>query len=446
MASLVDQRISIPLPVHAVWSVLADQAQLQRWRVDCQTVQILSARQFGVGTRRRCIPPHGSDKIEEISAWFEGIGYEYRLTENRSYKEWIGRIRLQAIPEGTIVQWTITYEMRGLLGRLLNFIGGRAQLEEDCGESLRRLRHWAESNYLAAQGESAKRRQTLQPIPSIVRSSTQPIIIPPQDAAADTKPRKPIGLEDVISSSAPPTTPSLESPAVQTDPIAAYAAPTDPKPPTPTPIPAVVATPSESSAYTAPTDPKPPTPTPIPAVKTPTPPPIAKSPTAPTPSQPQAAVLPPGMPEILKVTPPQGTPKVDISRLRFADEVNTELDLTAPRDAGDTGQTQAFRPGLPPPTSPQDTGEISIWDAFGLSAPSKMDAQALAEVVKTTGEFKPVIIEPSAKEGDTVVFSPLYKPQRLKIRPADEAAQEGLTIQQARKKAQLRSWWMFLFF
>jgi hypothetical protein len=417
--------------------------------VDCQSVQVVTPRQFGVGTRRRCIPAHGREKIEEVSAWFEGIGYEYYLLDEARYRTWVGRLRLQAIPEGTIVQWTITYEMRGLLGRLLNWVGGRAQLEEDCHESLRRLRYWAESsNTTNTLSDSAKRRQTLQPVPSIVRSSTQPMVVPPQEAAADTKPRRPSGLDEAITEqqeSRPtlPTVPPSDTLAapVSAPPIAQPIAP----PTTPNLMPAVEAQEDSPAPEAAKTEPKAPsaTPTPNAAFQAPA------APNQPTPIQEQAPILPPGMPEILKVTPPQGTPKVNIARLRFADEVNTELDLTPPpdRDSGETGQTQAIRPGLPPPTSSQDTGEISIWDAFGLPAPSKMDAQALAEVVKTTGEFSPVVIDGPERESDTVAFSPLYRMQRLKIRAAyPKESVPGLTIRQRRRRVKVRQWWLLFLF
>ncbi|NJL94671.1 MAG: SRPBCC family protein [Anaerolineae bacterium] len=127
MAALIVEQILIPASSDAVWSVIADQEQLPRWRQDCQRVSLLSTRQFGVGTRRRCIPPRGKDRVEEITAWYEGLGYEYALIESREYQNWVGRLRLQPVPEGTIVQWTINYQPRGLMGTLRHALGKNAR-------------------------------------------------------------------------------------------------------------------------------------------------------------------------------------------------------------------------------------------------------------------------------------------------------------------------------
>lgn len=325
MPTLIDQRRAIPAPIHAVWAIIADSQTLPKWRVDCQAISILTARQFGVGMRRQCTPPQGKPKTEEITAWYEGLGYEYVLLDRR-YRSWVGRVRLQSAPEGTIVQWTITYEMAGIVNRLLNMIGGKAQFEEDCIASLNQLRRIMEGQGFAEGGDWMRKRQTLQPVPAIVRSSTQPIDVNFEDSAADTKPRKPEGLAEAIA---------------------------------------------ESNF--------------APSVK-----------------------LPPGMPESIKATPPQGTPKVDISRLRYADEVAEDAFLA---DSADDSPAKT----LPPPTDLQDTGTVSIWDVFGVEAPSKRDSKALNEIVKqTTGEFNAV--EAPLKDGDTMTFSPLFRHLVLRVR------------------------------
>lgn len=347
MTTLIDQRILVPAPAHVVWAVLADSNQLPQWRVDCHTVSVLTPRQFGVGMRRLCTPERGRAHMEEIIAWYEGLGYEYHYIEDRRYTSWVGRLRLQAVPEGTIVQWTINYRNAGIIGRFLNRLGGKAQNEEDTTNSLRQLRRLLESQGYTANGET-RRRQTLQPVPSIVRSSTQPISVPPEVSAADTKPRKPEGLQEAVQQMLQPT---------QTTPI-----------PTPT-------------ETTPPADPT------------------------------LESALPPGMPESLKATPPQGTPKVDLSRVRYADEI----DDAAPEEEN-LQATQIIRPGLPPPST-RDTGNISIWEAFGVKAPSQLDNEALAEVVKhSTGEHKTLKIEPALRESDTRTFSPLYEVALLRVR------------------------------
>jgi hypothetical protein len=353
--TLIDQRILIPAPTHAIWPVLADSNQLVHWRVDCKAVQIVTPRQFGVGMVRQITNAQGKPRLEEITAWYEGLGYEYQLVEARAYKEWTSRIRLQSTPDGTIVQWTISYTPAGIFNPLMDALGGKANYEEDTTDSLRQLRRVVES--MGVQQTDARRRTTLPPVAAIVKSSTQPIVIPPEVSAADTKPKKPEGLEDFLDEQLyarqddPPTTPRFTS--------------TVSRPETP-----------------------PQTMEPVPQEK-----------------------LPPGMPEILKATPPQGTPKVDVSRLRYADELNEDADAYDP-------PTLMRLPGLPPPTERRDTGEVSIWDAFGLRPPSAHDTEALNEIVKKeTGQFKVVVADDL--NSDTRTFSPLIT-LPVKARPHQE--------------------------
>jgi hypothetical protein len=239
------------------------------------------------------------------------------------------------------VQWTISYEPAGLVGRVSNEISGKARVEEDCANSLRQLRRLIIDLGHAVETDN-RRRQTLQPVPSVVRSSTQPIVVPPEESAADTKPRKPEGLDQL----------------------------------------------AELQTQFAPEN---------------------------------NGDLPPGMPENLKVTPPQGIPKVDLSKMRYADEMDEDEPPPPPPAENFNGSenTQILRPGLPPPTDERDTGEVSIWEAFGLKAPSKADAEALDEIVKTaTGELKPLDL--GDREEDTATFSPLYEASILRVKPAGQ--------------------------
>lgn len=387
MPTLIDQRILIPASTPAVWSVLADQSHLPRWRVDCDSAQVITTRQFGVGMQRQ-VTYRGNISVEAMTAWYEGLGYEYQVVDAKRFKFWVGRLRLQSVPDGTIVQWTIQYQPKGLLGRLFNSISGAARREEDCANSLRGLRRFTESLGYGLDAEGRK-RQTLQPVASIVKSSTQPIVaIDPDGVADDTKPRRPDGLDEAIAASstdekAPPTVTNMQTPAEAPQ--------------------AVV----------------------IPKVDEP-----------PSDSKPDDDKLPPGMPESIKATPPKGTPRVDLSRLRYADELDQVDNLLAATPPNDDTPTQE----LPPPTQSGDTGQISIWEAFGLKAPSQLDSQALDEVVKrSTGQHQTVNVndEPSLREGDTFTFSPLYKAFALQVRVLD--IPDGLRLAQARQQAPVRS-------
>ncbi|MFP4322103.1 MAG: SRPBCC family protein, partial [Anaerolineales bacterium] len=81
--TLIDQRILIPAPTHIVWGILADPTHLTRWRADCEAVLVLTQRQFGVGMQRQIGQSGEKPRTEEITAWYEGLGYEYRLVEPR---------------------------------------------------------------------------------------------------------------------------------------------------------------------------------------------------------------------------------------------------------------------------------------------------------------------------------------------------------------------------
>lgn len=393
MTTLIDQRILIPAPVNVIWGVLADQSLLPRWRVDCQQVAILTTRQFGVGMRRRCMTTAGKDKVEEITAWYEGLGYEYNLVDSRAYKSWRGRLRLQAVPEGTIVQWTITYEPSNFLQSLLNrLFGAKSQIEEDCVLSLRQLRRLVEQMGHTIVAEQRKSR-TLQPVQSVVSASQQiqPVTVEQVEVSiADTKPRKPEGLAEAVK-----TPPEAMTPALPLQPI----------------------TPKDSTDSIQA----------IPAVKTDT--------SLILDTEPKKEKLPPGMPEILKVTPPQGIPKVDVSRLRYADEVDDEEELASktPSSREKIVSTQIIRPGLPPPTG-ADTGK-SIWEAFGIQPPSQQDSDALNEIVRQTKEMRKVVIDEPLSTQDTFTFSPLYESSILRVRSMEKV---GLRSQQARSHVKVR--------
>lgn len=394
--------------------------------------------------RRRCHPPRGKDKVEEITAWYESLGYEYVLVDARLFKSWLSRLRLQATPEGTIVQWTINYEYSGFLARLRGSWGRKAQYERECTDSLRQLRRLVESmGYRLDPAEQARKSQTLQPVQKIVRSSSQQIMVPVQEAEADTKPRRPEGLDEAIGAQTVPAQPPVYTPP----PAAALP---------PVPAPEKPFTPPAASTPAKPITPVQPLP--------------AYEPPAPLPATPPSAEdkekLPPGMPEILKVTPPKGIPRV-----RYEDEIEPIEDAAIPmlpidlEEEADT-VTQMVRPGLPPPTTSTDTGQISIWEAFGVRPPSQLDAEALNEVVKkATGEFPSVKIEapitpapvtpletppppmsespsvpiePVLDAGDTRTFSPLFSSSILRVRPPKEEDKRGLRAKQARDHAKVR--------
>ncbi|NJL94669.1 MAG: hypothetical protein HC915_13575 [Anaerolineae bacterium] len=137
-------------------------------------------------------------------------------------------------------------------------------------------------------------------------------------------------------------------------------------------------------------------------------------------------------------------------------QLQQEMPSLAPAAAEDAGPlnpmttTQRIVPGLPPST--HDTGEISIWEAFGVKPPSQLDQEALEQVVKiATGEHQPVVVTDAAPLGgvepekstqelqrtDMVVPIQDLREYVLHIRPIWES--EGLRLNQARQRANLRA-------
>jgi hypothetical protein len=103
-------------------------------------VSVLTTSSTGVGARRRCTLQSGKDVIEQVSAWVEGLGYEYAVIEGGPYRSLRGRFRLQAGPDGTSVQWTIAYQPKGLFGLIKDRLGGRRAMAALMSASLRQLR------------------------------------------------------------------------------------------------------------------------------------------------------------------------------------------------------------------------------------------------------------------------------------------------------------------
>ncbi|MCI0710841.1 MAG: SRPBCC family protein [Chloroflexi bacterium] len=131
-----------------VWEIIADYSQLPRWRVDVKAVSLLSTNAAGVGVRRRITPVKGQrDFIEEFKAWYNGFGYEYSIVDTKKYSYNLFRIRLQATPDGTIVQWTTEFQVRGFIAALFGLRRRRRQLNRQMIGSLRELRR-----YVVAKG------------------------------------------------------------------------------------------------------------------------------------------------------------------------------------------------------------------------------------------------------------------------------------------------------
>ncbi len=203
MKNVVDHRILIPRSSATVWQYLSDLSNNVHWQTDCESVSFVTSRRSGVGVRWRNRAPGGHDSVIETTAWYEGLGYEYSYIDSGAFRENRGRIRLQEIPEGTVVQWTFSYDTKGLIGGLRNTLGLRRQTEAVMMDSLRML--WRKLNQ--SSGEPIREAK------SLIREA------PGYEERSRYKPRHPSKLEvtDTPAEAVPPVPVIKEPPLAEDD-------------------------------------------------------------------------------------------------------------------------------------------------------------------------------------------------------------------------------------
>jgi uncharacterized protein YndB with AHSA1/START domain len=410
---LIDQRILIDAPPQMIWDFVSDPDKLTRWHTGYSGISVLTTQRTGAGTRRRCTPAGGGkDVIEEITAWVVGLGYEYRLVDGGPYRTLQGRLRLQPGPDGTTVQWTITYRPRGLFGLLRDQLSGRRQLAQMMADSLRQLRRQVDTlgvrmdeaqrakmsiqGRLDANARAQYRRRYAPPpgletaapdeavpeaalptgdqpaappaepdvpaaaVPSFVTDLTDDIVEPEIDHVADTQPRPPEGLREAIVA---------QQAAQQRE--ESYAAEPD--------ITAADTHPTPLERFERP------------SAALPVQPPVLPS-AAPPPITPEPAVQPEEL-EHARITPPHGIPVVrpTLAGEEPSDEVPTRprplRDTDAPGPPGEIAPPQ-HPVTLPPQTPIHDTGEISIWEVFGVKRPSEQDTETLEDLIRSVRRKK----------------------------------------------------------
>lgn len=203
--NILDQRILIQdVSPEVVWAQISNIAQNPTWQVDCRSVSFLSTRRTGPGVRWRYTNDQGRECVVETTAWYEGLGYEYTFVDGAPFRASRGRIRLQEIPEGTVVQWTLNYETGGVLGGVRNTISIRRHLESVMIDSLKTLwRYIHQSNAgrtvhepksLMRDAPDYEARSKYQPRhPSAVKmeqgATSSPVIPEPPVSEEDTRPR-----------------------------------------------------------------------------------------------------------------------------------------------------------------------------------------------------------------------------------------------------------------
>lgn len=137
--NVIDLEILIPASPEFIWRFMGDLAAIPQWYEDAVSVSFLSTQREGRGTRWRHSTVRGSDVIVEISAWYDTLGYEYRIVDGTTYSENQGRIRLHEVTDGTQVRWTFQYEAGGVLGGLRNAMRLKRNTTNQIQDSLRNL-------------------------------------------------------------------------------------------------------------------------------------------------------------------------------------------------------------------------------------------------------------------------------------------------------------------
>ena len=164
----IDHRILIPAAPDVVWEFISDITLNPQWQVDCFEVIFLTSKREGPGLRWRYSTPNGAEYVIAVTAWYNGLGYEYYFVDGVPFRENKGRIRLQEIPEGTIVQWTFSYELGGVLGGVRG-AGLKRQINRTIADSLKSL--WQQMKQSAA-GHSHEPKSLMRDAPDVASRST----------------------------------------------------------------------------------------------------------------------------------------------------------------------------------------------------------------------------------------------------------------------------------
>lgn len=225
----IDHRILVHASPETVWGFISNIENNPAWQVNCRELSFLTSIRSGQGTRWRMIDEGGRAYVLEITAWYNQLGYEYIIIDGSPYKQNNGRIRLQEIAEGTIIEWSFSYELGGLLSGVRNALLVRRSIESTIVDSLWTLWRQIGQSQSEAQFQAkslmrdapdVEQRASYQPRHPVVVESTStpvpyraerpdPIVDEPPVAQDDTRPR-PAVTEEESAPSPTPTTPERE--------------------------------------------------------------------------------------------------------------------------------------------------------------------------------------------------------------------------------------------
>ncbi|QPC81100.1 SRPBCC family protein [Phototrophicus methaneseepsis] len=179
MNNTIDHAILIPAYAKTIWRHLSNPEENAAWQTNCERIAYLNSIRDARGIRYRAFGKNGQESVVEITAWYPGLGYEYVIIDGFNHTN-RGRIRLQEVAEGTVVQWTFNYETSGLMGSLSNSLVIKRNLNNEIIKNLQSLYQYI--------GQVAERVDTNQ-IKAVMREA------PDVENRANYQPRYPSALE-----------------------------------------------------------------------------------------------------------------------------------------------------------------------------------------------------------------------------------------------------------
>jgi hypothetical protein len=391
--NIIDHRILIPRSPEAVWNYISDIGNNSAWQVDCSSLSFLTTRHTGVGVRWRYTTKSGREYVAETTAWYDGLGYEYTLVDGTSYKSNTGRVRLQELAEGTVVQWTFTYELGGILGGVRSGLAGGRQVDATMVDSLKKL--WKVLNQALPEEKDREVKSLMRDAPNY-ESRAQYKPRHPSAKPAEGAQNKPAPLISEPPIAEEDTRPSIARPEPIVSPDAQFMPPR-----------------TEERRFER-----------VPEVTTPDK--IATNEVAHLPPVPfPEAEKPPIEPSIPVASKSELTAEV---QLPVPESVSPEPEKVESERPSVTTTTTASTPAPLPDTSRMDTREISVFELFGLPKPSE------------TQEMKAVVVPPPASEIVDVPakIESVSAPQAVVMNDVLLPRRVGLRIVLRRKRVKLR--------
>jgi len=180
MTKYIDHAILIPASPDIVWPLISQPESYPQWQADITGIRYLNARRNEPGMRWR-YQHNRREMVAEMTAWYDGLGYEYVVVDGAPYQNQNkGRLRLQETAEGTVVQWTFSYETGGMLAGLRHS-RLHGQLDRHIVNSLRNL---------YARIRDMGQFESVQPAKSLMRDA------PDVEERSRYQPRHPSVLDD----------------------------------------------------------------------------------------------------------------------------------------------------------------------------------------------------------------------------------------------------------